>query len=824
MSQKKQSPKNSGFGSFIGRFLVKTLFFGLGLAVCGLIFGTLVVSSVWPNLPNLTAMTDYRPRIPLRIYTADKILLAEYGEERRNVLRIDEFPEHMKLAIMAAEDDNFYEHSGVDWRGVMRAALANVSSGGRAQGASTITMQVARNFYLSSEKSYLRKFYELLLTYKIEENLSKDQILELYMNQIYLGHRSYGFSVAARTYFAKPLSEVTLAEAAVLAGIPKAPSINNPRTNMQGALDRQNYVLGRMLRLGYITQEEYDEAKAEEIVTRSLHDVETEEASRITQVQRHGQYVAELARQLMYLTYKDNVYGRGLNVYTTVNSKDQAAAYHTLRKNIMQFTRNRPYPGPEGNIELAEGIEHDNEAMERILYDIRKEHPNDDDLLVAVVLSSSADKVTLMHRVGEILELTGKELNNARRALPPKPNNAKPILRGSIVYIQRFEEDGWSIVNEPAVEGAFVALDANSGAIRSMIGGFNFNRGDFNRVTQAWRQPGSTFKPFIYAAGLERGLTPETHISDQPFVLTARQTGSQPWHPKNYGDRYTESQTMRRGLYQSRNMISIRVLEAVGADFARDYITRFGFDIRRQPQKSAYLTMALGAGSVTPLQMAGAYAVFANGGYRVNPHIIDYVLDPDGNEIMRTQPQMAGDENNRVLDARTAYVMNDLLHGVATTGTAARTTNTLGRKDLHGKTGTTNQSFDAWFAGYTPDLVGVSWLGYDQPRSLGSNATGGQLAMPIWIEYMQTALKGAPEKTPGPLPEGLVKTDGNFYYSEFPQGKAFANIGTKQGAGSSSGSFTGSGGQRFTPIQPRRDPVQRTIESFNPTGGPPIRF
>mgnify|MGYP002735511763 CR=1 FL=1 len=824
MSQKKQSPKTFGFGSFIGRFLIKTLFFGLGLAVCGLIFGTLVVSSVWPNLPNLTAMTDYRPRIPLRIYSADKILLAEYGEERRNVLRIDEFPEVMKLAILAAEDDNFYEHSGVDWRGVARAALANISSGGRAQGASTITMQVARNFYLSTEKSYLRKFYELLLTYKIEDNLTKDQILELYMNQIYLGHRSYGFSVAARTYFAKPLSEVTLAEAAVLAGIPKAPSQNNPRTNLKGALDRQHYVLSRMLRLGYIDQAQFDAAKAEEIATRSIRDLETEEAAQITQAQRQGHYVAELARQLMYLTYKDNVYARGLNVYTTIDSKDQAVAYRALRKNIMQFTRNRPYPGPEGQIDLPEGVENDNKAMEKIIYDVRQTHPNDDDLLVAVVLSSSADKVTLMRRVGEVIELTGKELNNARRALPPKPNNAKPILRGSIVYIQRFEKDGWTIVNQPAVEGAFVALDPNTGAIQSMVGGFNFNRGDFNRVTQAWRQPGSTFKPFIYAAGLERGLTPETHISDQPFVLTARQTGSKPWQPKNYGGSYTVSQTMRRALYQSRNMVSIRILEAVGADFARAYITRFGFDIRRQPQKGAYLTMALGAGSVTPLQMAGAYAVFANGGFRVNPYIIDYVLDPEGNEIMRAQPQKAGVESNRVLDERTAYVMNDLLHGVATSGTAARTTSTLGRKDLHGKTGTTNQAFDAWFAGYTKDLVGVAWMGYDQPRSLGSNATGGQLAMPIWIEYMQTALKGTEVKMPGPLPKGLTKVGENFYYEEFPQGKAFANLGTSgAGAGSSSGATTG-GGQRFRPIQPRRNPVQRTIESFNPTGGAPIRF
>ena len=780
------------------------------MGLCGLLLITLAVALTWPNLPDLRAMTDYRPRVPLRVYTADKILLAEYGEERRNVLRFNEIPDVMKQAVLAAEDDNFYRHGGVDWSGVGRAVLANLVSGAKAQGASTITMQVARNFYLSSEKSFIRKFYELMLTYKIEKNLSKDQILELYLNQIYLGHRAYGFAAASRTYYGKPLSEVSIAEAAVLAGIPKAPSRFNPRANLKRAITRQHYVLDRMEKLGYITPEQHQEALAQKIVLRDNSE-ETPE----TTFARHGQYVAELARQLMYNVYKDNVYGRGLSVYTTVRSKDQEQAYHAVRDSIMSYTRRKPYPGPAAQLDLPDGVENNPEKFEQTLDDIRSRYKDSDDLVTAVVLSSSPTKVVAARTPEQIFELSGKSLGYVKRALVKTGPESRRIQRGSVIYLQKVENT-WTIINMPSVEGAFISLNPQDGAIESMIGGFDFNRGDFNRVTQAWRQPGSTFKPFVYAAGLERGITPGTNISDQPFYMSAAQTRNKPWSPKNYGNSYTYSQTMRQGLYKSKNMVSIRILQTVGPEFASEFISRFGFDPARQPPKSAYLTMALGAGSVTPLQMASAYSVFANGGYRINPYIIDSVVDmATGRVIMKAQPAKAGDEANRVLDPRTAYVMNDLLRGVAKSGTAARTQATLKRNDIGGKTGTTNQSFDAWFAGFTPKLVGIAWLGFDQPKSLGDRETGGGAAMPIWLSYMEGALKNVPVTAPGPIPSGLTKVGDNYYYSEFPQGKALANIGVsgsgQPGAAKPSGSSSG-------------DAIGKALESFNPMGGPPIRF
>ena len=811
MNTQASPQENKHRGSFFSRFILKPLFFMIGIGMCLVLLAVLAVTLTWPNLPDLKAMTDYRPRIPLRIYSADKVLLAEYGDERRNVLNLQEIPEVMREAILAAEDDNFYSHGGVDWSGVGRAVLANLTSGAKSQGASTITMQVARNFYLSSEKSFIRKFYELLLTYKIESTLTKDQILELYMNQIYLGHRSYGFAAAARTYFNKSLADVSIAEAAILASVPKSPSRTNPRSNLEATKVRQHYVLDRMLKLNYITQAEYDQAKAEEIVVSSR-----DQGAPEYKIARHGQYVAELARQLMFNQYQDNVYGRGLNVYTTVHSQDQQNAYDAVRSGILNYTRRKAYTGPAEQLSLPEGLENDKKKMAAFIEDVREKHPDSDEILAAVVLSASNNKVVLMREAGEPIELTGNSLNNARRSLAASVSESRRIKRGSVVYIEKMK-DSWSIINLPLVQGAFVALNPEDGAIQSMIGGFDFHLGDFNRVTQAWRQPGSTFKPFVYAAGLERGLTPETNVSDMPFTLTARQTGSKPWQPKNYGDSYTPSQTLRNGMYKSKNMVSIRILEAVGPDFAMDFISRFGFDPKRQPPKGAYLTMALGAGSVTPLQMAGAYSVFANGGFRINPYIITHVVDSNGVTIMQAQPLKAGDEAHRVIDARTAYVMNDILRGVARSGTAARTEATLKRNDIAGKTGTTNRSFDAWFVGYTPKLVGVSWLGFDQPNSLGDRETGGGAAMPIWMSYMSKALKNVPVVQPGKLPDGLSKVSNNFYYQEFPQGKAITSLG----AGAGSGAVPGAA----KPVQQRKnDAIGDLIQSFNPTGGPPIRF
>jgi penicillin-binding protein 1A len=742
--------------------------FVAGLGLCGVLLGSLALALAWPNLPDLSAMIDYRPRVPLRVYTADKVLIGEFGEERRNVLRFDEIPDVMKSAILSAEDDRFYQHGGIDWTGVARATLANLTHMSKTQGASTITMQVARNFYLSSEKTYTRKFYELLLTFKIEATLTKDQILDLYMNQIYLGHRAYGFAAASRTYFGKQLGEITPAEAAMLAGIPKAPSRFNPIANFDRAKARQTYVLGRMRNLGYLTEEEYKKAMDQEIVLKS--GTGTPAGGYAV----HGEYVAELARQLLYGVYQDNIYSRGFNVYTTVHSKDQEVAYQAVRNGILDYTRRAPYPGPEETIDLPDGIENDASKLDGVLDDIQEKYPDSGDVLTAVVLQASPTKITVARSSRQIIEVTDKNaLKTVARGLVKNAKEQVRIERGSVVYVHK-NGDHWEVINMPTVQAAFVSLRPEDGALQAMVGGFDFEEGKFNRVTQAWRQPGSAFKPFIYAAALERGLTPGTQVSDEPFTLTAEQTGSKAWAPKNYGRTYEPMLTMRQALYKSKNMVSIRIMQAVGPKYVQDYLTRFGFDRARQP---AVLPLALGAGSVTPLQLAGAYAVFANGGYRVPPYLIDHVTDSSGKVIMQARPTVAGDAAARAVDPRTVYVMDDMMRGVATYGTAARVHRELKREDIGGKTGTTNDSHDAWFAGFTPKLVGVVWMGYDQPKSLGSSETGGGASLPIWLDYMRYALKDKPQVPAGPLPDGLSKIDGEYYFAEFPPGQAVARVG-----------------------------------------------
>lgn len=754
--------------SWLGRLFLKTAIFMAGLGLCGVLLVSLALALAWPNLPDLGAMIDYRPRVPLRIYTADKVLIGEFGEERRNVLRFHEIPDVMKLSILSAEDDRFYQHGGIDWTGVARATLANLTQMSKSQGASTITMQVARNFYLSSEKTYTRKFYELLLTFKIEATLSKDQILDLYMNQIYLGHRSYGFAAASRAYFGKPLGEVTLAEAAMLAGIPKAPSRFNPIANIERATSRQVYVLGRMRGLGYITEQEYQAAVAQPIVLKSAPGTPSGGYA------IHGDYVAELARQLLYGVYQDNIYSRGFNVYTTVQSVDQEAAYKAVREGILAYTRRAPYPGPETTIDLPDGIEGSPADFDVVLDNLLEKYPDRGDMLSAVVLEASPSKITVARTSREIIEITDKSaLRVVARGLGAKAAAKVKIQRGSVVYVHQ-NSNVWEVLNMPAVQAAFVSLRSQDGAIQALVGGFHFEEGKFNRATQAWRQPGSAFKPFIYAASLERGLTPATQISDEPFVLTAAQTGSKAWAPKNYGSTYEPMLTMRQALYKSKNMVSIRIMQAVGPKYVQDYITRFGFDRERQP---AVLPLALGAGSVTPLQLASGFTVFSNGGYRVPPYLIDYVTDSEGKVIMQSKPTVAGDSAARAIDPRTVYVMNDLMRGVATYGTGARASRELKRNDLGGKTGTTNDSHDAWFAGFTPKLVGVAWMGFDQPRSLGAGETGGGVSLPIWLNYMRTALQDQPITPPGAMPDGLSKIDGDFYFSEFPPGQAIARVG-----------------------------------------------
>jgi len=653
----------------------------------------------------------------------------------------------------------------------VRAGLTNLIAMQKTQGASTITMQVARNFYLSSEKTWSRKFYELLLTFKIEASLSKDQILELYLNQIYLGNRAYGFAAASRTYLGKPLAEITPAEAALLAGIPKAPSRFNPIANKPRAVLRQRYVLGRMHSLGYLTDSEYKTALAQPIVIKSA------EGTPAGGYAVHGEYAAELARQLMVSVYPDNVYSRGLNVFTTIQSKDQEWAYESLREGVLDYTRRAPYPGPEAQADMPAGIENDPARLDEFLDGVLEKYPDRTEMYIGVVLSAKADEIRVARSSTDIVSIKDKKaLGVVARALNPKAPLEQRLQRGSVVYLHK-NADYWEILNMPTVQAAFVAMTPQDGALRALVGGFDFYHGNFNRVTQAWRQPGSNFKPFIYAAALERGLTPGTLISDMPFELTAEQTGSKAWSPKNYGGQYEPMLTMRDAIAKSKNMVSVRILQAIGPQYAQEYITRFGFDKSKHP---AYLPMALGAGAVTPMQLATGFSVFANGGYRVTPFLIDHVSDAAGQVIMQAKPVIAGDSAARAIDARTAYVMDDLLRGVATYGTAARARQVIKRNDIAGKTGTTNDSVDAWFSGYTPQLVGVAWMGYDQPKSLGSRETGGGAALPIWLGYMTNALKAFPEEKRGPMPEGLIVDGNNFYFAEFPPGQTVTRIGLQE--------------------------------------------
>ncbi|KON81354.1 penicillin-binding protein 1A [Azoarcus sp. PA01] len=690
----------------------------------------------WPNLPSLRALTDYRPKIPLRVYTADGHLLGEFGEERRAVVRIDAVPMQLKQAILAAEDERFYEHPGIDVIGIGRAALANVVSGGRGQGASTITMQVARNFFLSREKTYNRKLYEILLALKIERSLSKDQILELYINQIYLGQRAYGFSTASLTYFGKSLQELTLPEAAMLAGLPKAPSAYNPIANLRRATLRQQYVLRRMVEAGYIDNETYEKAR-----DTPLHITTT----RSTTNPMRGDYVAEMARQIAVEQFGDEAYHAGIRIITTVVHEDQVAAQRAVRQGVLDYDRRRGYRGPEGFVDLGE-VADDEERLDELL----SEFEEYDDLLPALVLEASAKRVRV-YRHGATITISGSGLRFAAPMLNQRAPQSRRIRRGAVVRIRDNGEKGWEILQVPEVQAALVSLDANTGAVRALIGGFDFDHSKFNHVTQALRQPGSSFKPFIYSAALERGFSPSSVEDDAPLFFPAGVTGSKDWEPRNYDGKYNGPMTLRDGLARSKNMISIRVLQSITPHYAQDYITRFGFDAQRHPP---YLTMALGAGSVTPWEMAGAYAVFANGGYRIDPYIVKEIIDGDGRVVAKVDPPIAGESAPRVIDPRNAWLMNSMLQDVIRRGTGTRAL-ALKRGDLAGKTGTTNDYVDAWFTGYNPDLVAVSWMGYDQPRNLGRGETGGSAALPIWVNYMRTALKGVPEKALA-RPDGLL--------------------------------------------------------------------
>lgn len=756
LSRKTPEPKKpSSFGAKVLKFFAWLFALVAAVAIAGAMVVAIGLAMAYPNLPDVSELADYRPKLPMRVYSSEGALLGEFGEERRNLTPIQEIPQLMVNAVLAIEDTRFFEHNGVDYKGMLRALLANIGRE-KAQGASTITMQVARNVYLSSEKTYTRKIYEILLTLKLEHSLTKNQILEIYMNQIYLGNRAYGFSAAAETYFGKPLKDVTVAEAAMLAGLPKAPSAYNPISNPKRAKIRQMYIIDRMEENGFITKQQADQARAEKLQIRSSY----------ADNKVHAEYVAEMARQLIYAQYGNDAYTRGLNVYTTLIASDQEAAYDALRKGIMDYEKRQQYRGPEKFINLPKDPQARDEAIDEVL----AQHPDNGDVMSAVVLEASARKVVVTRADGDPIAITGDGLKPVQSGLSDKaPPNIK-LRPGAVVRILDTGKKTWALTQLPEVEGAFVALDPRSGAVKALVGGFDFDKNKFNHVTQAWRQPGSSFKPFIYSAALEKGFTPATVINDAPLSLPGG-TGGQPWEPKNSDGRYDGPMTMRQALARSRNLVTVRVMQAVGPKKAQEWITHFGFDADKHPP---YLPMSLGAGAVTPMQLAGAYSVFANGGHRVNPYLITKITDHKGRVLSEFIPP-AVDDLPRAIDSRNAFIMNSLLQEVTRAGTASRAQASLKRPDLAGKTGTTNDSMDAWFAGYQPTVAAVTWIGYDTPRSLGSREFGGGLSLPVWIDYMRHALKDVPVSQPKP-PSGVVNVGGEWFYEEFARG-GVASVG-----------------------------------------------
>ncbi len=714
-------------------YLVSVLF---GLALVGALLGAFVFALLYPTLPSLETLTDYQPKIPLRILSAEGDLLGEFGEERRAIVKIQDVPQVMRQAILAAEDERFYQHGGVDYLSVARAAFANLTSGTQ-QGAGTITMQVARNFFLTRERTLTRKLREVLLAYKIEASLTKDEILELYVNQIFLGQRAYGFAAAAQIYYGKPLAQVDVAEAAMLAGLPKAPSAYNPVVNPKRARSRELYVLRRMHDLKFINDAQFKEAQDMPLVVRQTLRDNT----------AHAEFVAEMARQAIVEAYGDESYTRGLRVYTTVRKADQDAAYAAVRRGVFDYDRRHGYRGPESFLALPDDPAELDAALDRAFQDLS----DSDTLVAAIVLEASPTAIKAVRSDGDPVTITGDGLKFAARSLGDKAASGTRIRRGAVIRVSRDDKGAWQIAQMPQVESTFVALRPSDGAILSLVGGFDFDRNKFNHVTQALRQPGSSFKPFIYSAALEKGFSPATVVNDAPLYFDAAQTGGDAWEPKNYDGKFEGPMRLRSALMKSKNLVTVRIMQAITPKYAQDYIARFGFDPKLHPP---YLPMGLGAGAATPMQMVAAYAVFANGGYLITPYLIDRVVDSRGNVLSKASPAIAGEAAERVIDPRNAFIMTTMMRDVVRGGTAARAMQ-LGRQDLAGKTGTTNDNVDAWFCGFNASEVAVAWIGFDQPRTLGLQETGAVAALPIWMAYMAKSLKGVPE-VPLKVPDGVL--------------------------------------------------------------------
>ncbi len=764
------------------------VFSSIVIAFISLVAATLIWFFVVSKLPSDQEIQSIRLQIPMRVYTADNKLLAEFGEKRRIPMAYEDIPKPMIEAFIAAEDDRFFDHHGVDIFGLMRAAVQLVKTGRKSQGGSTITMQTARNVFLSRQKTYMRKLSEILLAIKMEKNLSKEKILQLYLNKIYLGNRSYGVGAAAQAYYGKTLNQLTLAEIAMIAGLPKAPSRYNPVVNAERARIRRDYVLGRMLTLGFISGSEYKEAMTDSL-TAMKH-------GRLSDVE--APYLAEMVRAYMVKHYGEEAYSEGYRVTTTVTAELQELANRAVRKNLINYDTRHGYRGAEATLlhgdesnESLSGIKAPQVLKEQWVNEIRR-FPVIGKLLPAVVVGIEAKEIIVVTRHGREILIPWQGLSWARPFINENQTGATPAVAADIVKlgdvvrvtITTTGQDYWRLAQIPQVEGSMVALAPNNGAILSLVGGFDFTNNKFNHVTQARRQLGSNFKPFLYSAALEYGYTPATLVNDAPVVFddAALETV---WRPENYSGKFFGPTRLRKALYTSRNLVSIRLLQALGIQRVIDYVARFGFIKKDLPKN---LSLALGSASMPLLDVARGYAVFANNGYLISPYFIQRIENRNGKVLFEETPvtvckdcttsmnsknpeslssktNVIADDNeetlvqpkniaHRVVDERNVYLMTSIMRDVISKGTGRRA-RSLKRKDLAGKTGTTNDQKDAWFSGFNQDIVATVWVGFDKIRSLGARETGSRAALPMWIEFMRGALKNFPEK-PLVRPLGLA--------------------------------------------------------------------
>ncbi len=743
-----------------GLVLLTTLLLGVGalLLLALVLVGGAMLWYGW-DLPSTDKATEYKPRQHMQVFTADGAEIAQFGTERRLYVPVDKVPKRLRDAVLAVEDADFYEHNGISWRGVVRAAIANLS-GGVPQGASTLTQQVARTFFLSTRRTPERKIKEALLALKLERQLNKDQILDLYLNQIFLGQRAYGVGAAALVYFGKTLDELSVAEIAMVAGLPQNPIHANPVSSPTRARKRQLWVLVRMRAMDVITEVEFKSAEAEKLELRSfaLQDLA-------------AQHVAEMARKAVVERLGEKAYTEGVRVFTTVLADDQRAAHNALRRAVIVHERKQDWRGPEAQESLPSDAAEADRAASLIL----KEGRDDEDLRLAIVLASSPNEVTAKLASGEIVKVQASTMRWLRNYLQPEASAKLAIKRGSVVRLLQQQLKGrpqeWVITQWPQAEAAFVAMDPATGRIRALVGGFDFNRNQFNRAISAARQPGSAFKPFLYSAVLEHGLMPETLVDDLPLV---NPDGSLPnWNPQNSDNKFAGEITLREGLVRSKNLVSVRLLQQLGLRHARSWMERFGFNMEQQPND---LTLALGTGSITPAQLASGYAVFANGGYRVTPVLIERIVDARGLVLFQAPAPAPLKEEARAIPARNAFIVNTLLRDVTGRGTAELAQRSLKRRDVYGKTGTTNDAVDAWFAGFAPGVVAVAWMGYDEPRSLGEKETGGGLALPIWIEAVGPMIENMAVQNLIP-PPGIAAVGSDWRYGEYANGGFKSRIG-----------------------------------------------